>query len=70
MLRGTPSACTEGNAASSASVYGCRGVDRIGATTVVNPGALRDGGWVSLTYDETTRRLTARLERFERAVVL
>lgn len=46
------------------------GIDRIGTTTVVNPGAFRDGGWVRLDYDETTRRLTARLERFERAVVL
>lgn len=51
-------------------VHEGRGIDRIGATTVVNPGAFRDGGYAILDYDDTTRRLTPRLERFDRAIVL
>ena len=47
-----------------------RGIDRVGDTTVVNPGALRDGGYVVIDYDEATHRLTPRLERFPRAIVL
>lgn len=47
-----------------------RGIDRVGRTIVVNPGALRDGGYVVLDFDEPARRLTPRLERFERAFVL
>lgn len=46
-----------------------RGIARVGGTTVVNPGALRDGGFAVLDYDEGGR-LTAHLERFERALVL
>ena len=45
-----------------------RGVARLGRTTIVNPGALRDGGFAVLDYAAGT--LTARLERFERAIVL
>lgn len=47
-----------------------RGVARVGATTVVNPGAFRDGGYAIVEYDEGTHRLHPRLERFERAIVL
>jgi Icc-related predicted phosphoesterase len=47
-----------------------RGIDRIGATTVVNPGALRDGGYALLDYDEDSCRLVPRLARFARAIVL
>jgi Icc-related predicted phosphoesterase len=47
-----------------------RGIERLGATTVVNPGALRDGGYAVLDYDDEAHRLTPRLERFPRAVVL
>jgi len=36
-----------------------RGVDRLGATVVVNPGALRDGGYV--VVDDDGARLTAEL---------
>ena len=35
------------------------GVDRLGATVVLNPGALRDGGYVVVEDDGT--RLTAEL---------
>lgn len=47
-----------------------RGIDRIGTTTVVNPGALRDGGYAVLEYDEGAACLVPRLERFARAIVL
>jgi hypothetical protein len=41
-----------------------RGTDRVGETTVVNPGALRDGGYVVLDYDAGT--LSATLRRLPR----
>jgi Icc-related predicted phosphoesterase len=41
-----------------------RGTDRVGETTVVNPGALRDGGYVLLDYDAGT--LSATLRRLPR----
>ena len=47
-----------------------RGTTTLGPTTVVNPGALRDGGYAVLDFDEPAGRLSARLERFERTIVL
>jgi Icc-related predicted phosphoesterase len=41
-----------------------RGTDRVGMTTVVNPGALRDGGYVVLDYDAGA--LAATLRRLPR----
>jgi Icc-related predicted phosphoesterase len=45
-----------------------RGTDRVGTTTVVNPGALRDGGYVVLDYD--TGGLSAALRRLPRGAPL
>jgi Icc-related predicted phosphoesterase len=39
-----------------------RGVDRVGETTVLNPGAARDGGYVVVEDDGV--RLTAELRSF------
>lgn len=47
-----------------------RGIDRVGATTVVNPGALREGGYAVVTYDPTTDRLTAELRRLRVGIAL
>jgi len=45
-----------------------RGTDRVGTTTVVNPGALRDGGYAVLDYQGG--RLSAALRRLPRGAPL
>jgi Icc-related predicted phosphoesterase len=47
-----------------------RGIDRVGDTTVVNPGALRDGGYVVIDYDEANGGLRPELRRLEKRLVL
>jgi Icc-related predicted phosphoesterase len=47
-----------------------RGIDQIGTTTVVNPGALREGGYAVVEYDDATCSLRAELHRLERTVAL
>jgi Icc-related predicted phosphoesterase len=47
-----------------------RGIDRVGDTTVVNPGALRDGGYVVVEYDEASGTLRPELRCLERRLVL
>jgi Icc-related predicted phosphoesterase len=47
-----------------------RGIDRVGDTTVVNPGALRDGGYVVIDYDEANGGLHPELRRLEKRLVL
>lgn len=38
-----------------------RGVEQVGRTTVVNPGALREGGYALVTYEERANSLRAEL---------
>jgi len=40
-----------------------RGIDQVGDTTVVNPGALREGGYVVVDYDDATGTLQPELRR-------
>jgi hypothetical protein len=47
-----------------------RGVDQLGATTVVNPGALREGGYAVVTYDPATNRLTPELRHLRAGIAL
>jgi hypothetical protein len=47
-----------------------RGIDRVGDTTVVNPGALREGGYAVVTYDASCDRLTAELRHLRSTITL
>ncbi len=35
-------------------IHEARGTDTIGRTTIINPGMLRDGGWIDITWDGDT----------------
>lgn len=45
-----------------------RGIDRVGDTTVVNPGALREGGYAIVEYDEERRTLRAELRHLRTGI--
>jgi hypothetical protein len=47
-----------------------RGIDRVGETTVVNPGALREGGYAVVEYDEANGALHAELRHLRSSIVL
>jgi len=47
-----------------------RGIDRVGDTTVVNPGALRDGGYAVVEYDEARDTISAELGHLRTRIVL
>jgi Icc-related predicted phosphoesterase len=47
-----------------------RGIDRVGETTVVNPGALRDGGYAVVEYDEARDTIYAELGHLPTRLVL
>jgi len=47
-----------------------RGVDRVGDTTVVNPGALREGGYAVVEYDDASGELRAELRHLRMGIVL
>jgi len=47
-----------------------RGIDHVGDTTVVNPGALREGGYVIVDYDERSGALRPELRHLRTSVVL
>lgn len=55
--RARPDLCVVGH------IHEGRGVDQVGDTTVVNPGALREGGYVVVDYDDTRGTLTPELRR-------
>ena len=47
-----------------------RGTTRVGATTVVNPGALRDGGYAVLDYDAERQCVHSELRHIRRGTLL
>jgi Icc-related predicted phosphoesterase len=47
-----------------------RGIDRVGDTTVVNPGALREGGYAVVEFDEATNELRAELRHLRPGIDL
>lgn len=47
-----------------------RGIDRVANTTVVNPGALREGGYVVIDFDAAAGTLRPELRRLETGFVL
>jgi hypothetical protein len=47
-----------------------RGIDRVGDTTVVNPGALREGGYAVVEFDEASGELRAELRHLRMGIVL
>jgi hypothetical protein len=47
-----------------------RGIDRVGTTTVVNPGALREGGYAVIDYDAGAGTLRPELRRVRTGFVL
>jgi len=47
-----------------------RGIDRVGDTTVVNPGALREGGYAIVDYDEDSGVLRPELRHLRTGLVL
>ena len=47
-----------------------RGIDRVGETTVVNPGALREGGYAIVDYDEGSGALRPELRHLRTGLVL
>ena len=62
--RTRPELCVVGH------IHEGRGIDQVGDTTVVNPGALREGGYVVVDYDDATGTLQPELRRIRTGISL